>query len=93
MGGVHRYLQDEFYGGGQWPVLAGAYAAIDIEETARRAALDWIEDQADSQGHLPEQSTARLLNPDYHQPWLQRWGPIASPLLWSHAMYLIALRK
>jgi hypothetical protein len=20
--------------------------------------------------------------------WLQAWGPVASPLLWSHAMYL-----
>jgi hypothetical protein len=23
-------------------------------------------------------------------PWLERWGPVATPLLWSHAMYLIA---
>ena len=24
------------------------------------------------------------------QPWVRRWGPAATPLLWSHAMYLIA---
>jgi hypothetical protein len=23
-------------------------------------------------------------------PWVQRWGHVATPLLWSHAMYLIA---
>jgi hypothetical protein len=23
-------------------------------------------------------------------PWIERWGQVASPLLWSHAMYLIA---
>ncbi len=22
-------------------------------------------------------------------PWVERWGPVATPLLWSHAMYLI----
>jgi hypothetical protein len=24
-----------------------------------------------------------------YAPWLKRWGPIANPLLWSHAEYLI----
>jgi hypothetical protein len=23
------------------------------------------------------------------EPWIERWGPSAKPLLWSHAMYLI----
>jgi hypothetical protein len=23
-------------------------------------------------------------------PWVRRWGPVATPLLWSHAMQLIA---
>ena len=29
-----------------------------------------------------------LLVPDAYDGWRQRWGPIASPLLWSHAMFL-----
>jgi hypothetical protein len=24
------------------------------------------------------------------EPWIRRWGRIATPLLWSHAMFLIA---
>jgi hypothetical protein len=23
------------------------------------------------------------------ESWVNRWGPVATPLLWSHAMYLI----
>jgi hypothetical protein len=23
------------------------------------------------------------------EPWVARWGTVATPLLWSHAMYLI----
>ena len=40
-------------------------------------------------GHLPEQVSDRPLSPAHVQPWVARWGPIARPLLWSHAMYLI----
>lgn len=92
-GGIHRYPQDEFYGGGQWPVLAGAYAALpQIPAQHRQQAIAWIENQADNTGNLPEQVPANLLNPEYHQPWLHRWGPVANPLLWSHAMYLTAVQ-
>jgi hypothetical protein len=24
------------------------------------------------------------------EPWVRRWGPVATPLLWSHAMFVIA---
>ncbi len=90
-GGVHRYEEDEFYGGGQWPVLAGAYAALaNVDPLARRQSIEWIESQADQNGNLPEQTPTHLRNPDYLEPWVDRWGPAARPLLWSHAMYLIA---
>lgn len=93
-GGVHRYQYDEFYGGGQWPVLAGAYAALpQVDPSARQQALQWIESQAGHNGNLPEQSPTRLRNPEYLKPWVDRWGPVAKPLLWSHAMYLIAVRQ
>jgi isomaltose glucohydrolase len=91
-GGVHRYRDDEFYGGGQWPVLAGAYTSISqVDQTSRQRAIQWIEAQADENGNLPEQSPTHLRKPDYLEPWVDRWGPVAKPLLWSHAMYLIAV--
>ena len=90
-GGVYRYLGDEYYGGGRWIVLAGALA----EQLARRGqsgapeVLEWIEAHADADGHLGEQVTTKLRNPELLRPWVQRWGAPASPLLWSHAMYLL----
>jgi hypothetical protein len=39
---------------------------------------------------LPEQ-TGELLRPDRYRPWVEKWGEPASPLLWSHAMYLTLL--
>ncbi|MFI1567853.1 glycoside hydrolase family 15 protein [Streptomyces sp. NPDC020490] len=91
-GGVHRYPQDVFYGGGQWPVLAGLlgwhYARVGRVDDARRE-LDWIASQA-ADGLLPEQAPGvRLLAPEHLARWEERWGPNATPLLWSHAMYLI----
>lgn len=92
--GVHRYREDEFYGGGQWPVLAGAYASLaQVDPLARERAIQWIETQADQNANLPEQSPTHLRNPEYLKPWVDRWGPVARPLLWSHAMYLIAVRS
>lgn len=92
-GGVHRYLADVFYGGGQWPVLAGLlgwhYARLGRVADARRQ-LDWIAAQATAEHLLPEQAPdARLLHPEHLARWERRWGPVATPLLWSHAMYLI----
>jgi len=90
-GGVHRFRDDVFYGGGRWPVLAGllghAYARLDRTADARRE-LEWIAGTADTDGHLPEQVSDRLLAPDQLPVWVDRWGTVASPLLWSHGAYL-----
>jgi len=43
---------------------------------------------ATDEGDLPEQVADHLLDPGSQQTWLERWGPVATPLLWSHAMYL-----
>ncbi|MBA0053221.1 glycoside hydrolase family 15 [Streptomyces sp. AJS327] len=92
-GGVYRYLGDTFYGGGQWPVLAGFlgwhYARTGRTDDARRE-LDWIAAQATADHLLPEQAPdVRLQAPRRLPEWETRWGPNATPLLWSHAMYLI----
>lgn len=92
-GGVYRYLDDTFYGGGRWPVLSALlgwhYARTGRTEEAR-ALLHWIDGQFTRDGLLPEQAPeGRRLAPGREAEWLDRWGPNATPLLWSHAMYLI----
>jgi isomaltose glucohydrolase len=90
-GGVHRHLEDEYYGGGQWLLLTAmlglAYVDHGRVEDAR-ACLAWIEAHAAPNGDLPEQSQDHLLRPERYQPWVDKWGDPPSPLLWSHAMYL-----
>lgn len=92
-GGVHRYAKDTYYGGGEWVLLtawlAWHYRVLDRKADAE-SLLAWIEHQADKQGQLPEQVATDLIAPSYYPIWVERWGPVASPLLWSHAMYLIA---
>jgi isomaltose glucohydrolase len=41
-------------------------------------------------GDMPEQVTEFSQDASMVAPWVQRWGAVATPLLWSHAMYLIA---
>ena len=95
-GGLHRYAADTYYGGGEWVLLTawlGWYYAELGEGAKARAALRWVETQADSYGQLPEQAPISLIDPSCLQPWRKRWGEIANPLLWSHAQYLIAAAK
>jgi len=90
-GGVHRHLADVFYGGGEWVLLAallGSYHVATGDLEAARAQLDWIVAQADADDLLPEQVSDHLLHPERLPEWQRRWGPIARPLLWSHAMFL-----
>lgn len=91
-GGVHRYADDTYYGGGAWVLLTAwlGWYYLHVGERARaQKTLEWIESQADAQGNLPEQVPTSLNDPSYHDPWRRRWGDIACPLLWSHAMYII----
>jgi len=91
-GGVHRYADDSFYGGGEWILLTAwlgwYYAQIGDQEKARQAR-SWIEAQTVENGYLPEQVPKSLNAPVYYDIWRKRWGEIATPLLWSHAKYII----
>jgi isomaltose glucohydrolase len=91
-GGVHRHLEDTYYGGGEWLLLVAllglCYLSLGREDDAR-AKLDWIARHATADGELPEQSQDHLLAPEEYEPWVRRWGPPPSPLLWSHAMFII----
>ena len=89
--GVHRYLGDTFYGGGQWPLLscfAGLAHHARGNDHEARAYRDWAATTVTADGELPEQVPDHLLAPDRRQEWLDRWGPVATPLLWSHAMFV-----
>lgn len=89
--GVHRYAADTYYGGGEWPLLSawlGWYYARTGSADKAREIMQWIESQALPEG-LPEQVADHLLAPDCYAQWLEREGPSAVPLLWSHAMYLV----
>lgn len=91
-GGVHRFSGDDFYGGGLWPLLSALLgwnlARVGHTERAWRH-LEWIARQATPEGHLPEQVDDHLLHPEHQADWVVRWGPVATPLLWSHGMFLI----
>ena len=91
-GGVHRHPADTYYGGGEWLLLTALlgwhYLELGRTDDAR-AKLDWVAAHATPAGELPEQSQDHLLAPDHYEPWVARWGPPPSPLLWSHAMFLL----
>lgn len=90
-GGVVRYLGDTYYGGGEWLLLTAwsgwAHLSAGRKDTAYDR-LHWIERQATGSLDLPEQVIDHPQDPERVGEWVQRWGPVATPLLWSHAMYL-----
>jgi GH15 family glucan-1,4-alpha-glucosidase len=90
--GVHRYPGDEFYGGGEWIILS-AWLAWHYLKTGRRdnadSLIEWVESTADEDGQLPEQTSHSLYNPRAYDKWVKKWGQVAKPLLWSHAMYIV----
>jgi len=92
-GGIYRYLGDTYYGGGQWLLLTSSLAWHEAScgrRQAAAAAQDWVRRQARANGDLPEQVCAHPQDVTMVPPWISRWGQVATPLLWSHAMYLIA---
>ncbi|HXF73073.1 MAG TPA: glycoside hydrolase, partial [Actinomycetota bacterium] len=79
--------------GGLWVPLAGALAlarASSGDGPGAREAVAWIEEVAGEDGLLPEQVPRRLQRPELLPAWEARWGRVARPLLWSHAMHLLA---
>ncbi len=104
-GGLHRYAADTYYGGGAWILLSAWLAwyyaeliALHPEHAAASAAkvgdlAAWIRFRAGRNLELPEQVAEHLNSPDDYPAWLKRWGPVASPLLWSHAEYIILFHR
>jgi GH15 family glucan-1,4-alpha-glucosidase len=104
-GGLHRYADDSYYGGGAWILLTAWLGWYYIELAIKRPDLasglqqkiqtcqNWIESHAGNNLTLPEQVAEKLNVPSYYSIWVERWGEIASPLLWSHAKYIILRSK
>ncbi len=93
-GGIYRYPGDTYYGGGEWILLTswlGWYDAVTGNAAEYAATRDWVVRQATVTRDLPEQVTGGAQDPQMIEPWVRRWGPVATPLLWSHAMYLLML--
>jgi GH15 family glucan-1,4-alpha-glucosidase len=91
-GGVRRYPTDTYFGSGAWPVLTASlgwhYLSAGNTGEARRC-LDWIAERFDDDGHLGEQFGGHSRDPHHYNEWVDRWGPPAADLTWSHAMYVI----
>lgn len=104
-GGLHRHAEDSYYGGGAWILLTAWLGWYYIELSAQRPDLEtglkqkikicqaWIESRANDNLCLPEQIAENLNVPSYYSTWVERWGAVASPLLWSHAKYIILCLK
>lgn len=91
-GGIRRYVGDTYYGGSPWVLLTawlGWHLRRSGDDHGFEQARTWVEAQAGSAGHLPEQVVAEPQAPDEVEPWVERWGTAADPLLWSHAKYLL----
>ena len=66
-GGVHRFLADTYYGGGEWVLLAGFLGWYHVKRGDRDRALDladWMAAQATDDLELPEQVAIRSLHPE-----------------------------
>jgi GH15 family glucan-1,4-alpha-glucosidase len=91
-GGVLRYRGDTYYGGGEWVILTCALACYDAlqgDAEALERGRAWVQAAAREDLSLPEQIIDHPQSPQRVGEWLNRWGPVATPLLWSHAMYLL----
>jgi hypothetical protein len=48
-----------------------------------------VAERFDADGHLGEQFGGDRRDLRHYSEWLDRWGPPAADLTWSHAMYVI----
>jgi GH15 family glucan-1,4-alpha-glucosidase len=93
---LRRYLGDTYYGGGEWPLLTaqlGWYWLQSSRPIDASRTLHQVERAADGSGQLPEQILDGVQDPHRVGEWVERWGPVAKPLLWSHAAYLVLLQS
>lgn len=81
-GGVKRYGKDSYYGGGRWILLSAflGWYYLKVGRIKEAAILrEWIAAQSTEDGQLPEQVNDLVNDPSMIQPWVQRWGAVATP--------------
>ena len=75
--------------GSCWPGSSAGTRRPPDASTPPAAAWNGCTPRPTRDGLLPEQVTTHALDPTFIAAWAeQRWGPVATPLLWSHAMYI-----
>ena len=57
--------------------------------TRRGRCRDWVAARFDDEGRLGEQFGGERRDPEHYREWVERWGPPAKDLTWSHAMYVV----
>jgi isomaltose glucohydrolase len=91
-GGIRRYLGDTYFGGNPWHLLTawlGWHDRVTGNAAGREHAREWVLGHVSPGAQLAEQLTEEPQAPDFVQPWIDRWGPVADPLLWSHAKFVL----
>jgi GH15 family glucan-1,4-alpha-glucosidase len=92
-GGVKRYLEDVYFGGGKWIVQTcwlGWYDVLAGNKDEAIRLLEWCEDHATTDLLYPEQVLEDVNFPEHTDVWKKNlWDHSPTPLLWAHAMYLI----
>ena len=68
--------------------LGWHYLAVGDLDAARRCR-DWVAGHFDDEGRLGEQFGGERRDPEHYREWVDRWGPPARDLTWSHAMYVV----
>lgn len=98
-GGTRRYVGDTYYGGNPWILLTawlGWHHARAGDRAAADAAARWVRGTAAQDGLALAEQTLDEPQPGaeaYVKEWTDRWGPVADPLLWSHAKLLLLLAE
>lgn len=91
-GGVRRFADDNYFGGGAWPVLTCSlglhHARVGRLKEAHRY-LGWTLERFTDNGELGEQFFGERRDPERYRQWAAQWGPPAAELLWSHAMLIL----
>ncbi|WP_166870796.1 glycoside hydrolase family 15 protein [Salinibacterium sp. ZJ450] len=91
-GGIRRYDGDTYYGGNPWLLLTawlGWHDRLAGNDEGHARARDWVVRQASTGGELAEQIMDEPQDAGFVEPWIDRWGPVADPLLWSHAKFIL----
>lgn len=91
-GGIRRYLGDTYYGGNPWLLLTawlGWHDRLNGNSEGWLNARDWVLHNASAAGELAEQVLHEPQDALFVKEWTDRWGPVADPLLWSHAKFVL----